>query len=137
MRRFVVILILVAVGLGFWAVLLLRPWVPPGTSVFLMKTNSGLNEMQIWQRKTPYVLEPFETELFVKHKDQPWALYIIDHQDIYKPSLKFTRTDSEITILSGNKVAAYLDPINGHFYNRLKEGAFTPMGVEGEPPGKR
>ncbi len=126
-----------ALGFVLWALSLLRPWVAPGASVFLLKTNIGVDEIQIWQTKTEWLLEPFLTKLFLKHHTNDWALYIIDHQDIYRPRLKLTRSNNILTIVSGEKPVAYLDLSTASFYKSRKNGPFIPMGVVGEPPGHR
>jgi hypothetical protein len=135
MRSIVYGVIVISLILSLWIGLLLRPWMTPGSPVFLTKTNIAQYQIQLWQKKNPYLLEPFSTDLFVKSNGQPWKLYIIDQQDTYRPNAKVRLENSTIIIELGNRPAAYFELTNGLFRKSLRGEPFIPMGVNGEPPG--
>jgi hypothetical protein len=126
MRRIALIVVLVVVLLLCFTAWKLQPLMRPGTTVFLVETNAGGFQMQIWQRKNTEILEPFSTKLLVKRDDRRWV-YSIDHQDVYKPPLTFATLGKQLVIRDGSKPVAYFDIETGFFRKKLGGIPFTPM----------
>jgi hypothetical protein len=116
---------------------LLHPWIPQGQAIHWKTFVADGYEFQVWQRKNPYILEPFATGLFLKGPASAgWKVYCLDFEDVYSPSVKVRRKESRLQVFHNGKLLGTFDERFESF--RLSESGqeFPVSEIQGSPPGK-
>jgi hypothetical protein len=111
-----------------------HPWTPAGTPILIRQSTFSSCEFQIWQRKNDCLTEPFATGLFVRHGNGPWKAYLIDIQDLYRPSYRFRKIDEDNVGIQEDGVTAFYRISSDKFF---RPNGGTPVDgspIKGDPP---
>ena len=126
------------VGLIAWPVWNLQPVMPLGKKVHLGNWKWGECEVQIWQRKTEVIAEPFSSSLFVRLGTNRWQQHYLNHQDYYAPKYTLKRTNGIATVYRGSIFIGSIDISTGDYtrngggdsLERILEGSQSPSNYE-------
>jgi len=106
-----------------------HPWVPANRVVYWESTVLGDFEFRVCQRKTRYLLEPFETYLLVKKDNSgSWQAYSLDINDTYGAGIALKQRGSDVVIFHHGKERASFNQETG----KMKDSA---TGLERNPVG--
>jgi len=127
-------------GAILWVAWKFQPWMPEGRAVHVGDAHFGNHDFQVWQRKNSfaYATEPFATALFVRKTGDQWKAYLLDIQDIYRPSISLREENSGVAILYGKTKRAYFDEERDVFTLYHWDGGSNEIEgivVDSAPPG--
>ena len=135
-RLLTVLIVVVLVGLVYTA-WKLQPWMPIGHMVHLKSTHLGDFDFEIWQRKGASISEPFATALFVRKSGEPWRVYLLGFEDVYRPRIDLRTEGAVVVVFYGNYRYAYFDEQQQVLRRDSKDQNLANHGVviDSDPPG--
>ncbi len=126
---------LAIIGACAWVTWKFQPWMPPGQAVIVSTQHLGDLEFQVWQRKNPQTFEPFATGLFVRERNGPWRAYLLDFEDMYRPSIVLRKESVGISVVRDGERLGVFNQVT-QTYTQESTGYSCPGAViDGEPPG--
>jgi hypothetical protein len=133
---FALLVMIVLVALG-WVAWDFQPWLPEGRVVHLQSARLDDLDFQIWQRKNQSASEPFATGLFVRKQGGAWTAYLLDFEDVYRPTINLRKEGAAISIYYGSYRRAYFDEEQWVLRRDSDSGSVVSPAVmiDSEPPG--
>jgi hypothetical protein len=131
LKTFIGVLFLAGVVWVGWK---FQPWMPAGQAVYLTSAHLDDCDFQVWQRKNAGLSEPFATGLFVRRAGSPWEVFLLDIQDIYRPTISLRKESRGIVVLSDGDELGVLDSSQG-IYKKPNGVSRTGDPINSDPPG--
>lgn len=134
MRKIVGLVSLIALCAMIWIGWAFHPWMRAGQALQISSRRIGDYEFQVWQRKNDSVGEPFATALFAHKPGGKWMAFLLDFEDIYRPSILLREAGSRVDIFYGRSRIGVFDETQ-QTYRRDSDGStFTGVPLNSEPP---
>jgi hypothetical protein len=128
-----VLLFLVAL---LWLSYGFQPWMRKGRAVHISSSHLGRYEFQVWQLKNSSITEPFTTGLFVRKEKGQWRVFMLDFQDIYRPSVTLQEDASGVAVLENGEKLGTFD-FKQEVVKHGPDGAvLDAITLTSEPPGE-